>query len=119
MKNNLKIMKCRLQGKVALITGGSGGIGEAVVRLFANHGAKVVISDIADDAGIKLAQSIPPGATYIHCDVTNEKDVRTAVDLAVGKHGNLDIMYNNAGIIHTQRASAAEYEMEEFLRVMN
>ncbi|GLJ33451.1 hypothetical protein SUGI_0673010 [Cryptomeria japonica] len=109
----------RLQGKVALITGGSGGIGEATVRLFSNHGAKVIIADVADDAGVKLAESLSPWAKYIHCDVTKEKDVSAAVDLAIEKHGKLDIMYNNAGVLKVQKGSVAEYDMEEFERVMN
>ncbi|XP_059064132.1 borneol dehydrogenase, mitochondrial-like [Cryptomeria japonica] len=116
---NKNVFKCRLQGKVALITGGSGGIGEATVRLFSNHGAKVIIADVADDAGVKLAESLSPWAKYIHCDVTKEKDVSAAVDLAIEKHGKLDIMYNNAGVLKVQKGSVAEYDMEEFERVMN
>ncbi|GLJ33454.1 hypothetical protein SUGI_0673040 [Cryptomeria japonica] len=108
----------RLEGKVAIITGGSMGIGEAAVRLFANHGAKVIVADIADDAGLKLAESLSPWVTYIHCDVTKEKDVCAAVDLAMEKHGKLDIMYNNAGVTDIQKGSVAEYDMQEFERVM-
>ncbi|GLJ33438.1 hypothetical protein SUGI_0672840 [Cryptomeria japonica] len=63
-----------LEGKVAIITGGSAGTGEATARLFANHGAKVIIVDIADEAGMKLAESLSPWATYIHCDVSKEQD---------------------------------------------
>ncbi|GLJ33458.1 hypothetical protein SUGI_0673100 [Cryptomeria japonica] len=109
----------RLEGKVAVITGGSRGLGEATVRLFVNHGAKVIIADIADDAGMKVAKSLYPWATYIHCDVSKEQDVSAAVDLAIEKHGKLDIMYNNAGISNTQKGSVAEYEMEQFERVLN
>ncbi|GLJ33536.1 hypothetical protein SUGI_0674420 [Cryptomeria japonica] len=64
--------KVILQGRVAIITGGSAGIGEATVRLFANHGAKVIIADIADDADMKVAESLSSSATYIHCDVSKE-----------------------------------------------
>ncbi|GLJ33430.1 hypothetical protein SUGI_0672720 [Cryptomeria japonica] len=109
----------RLQGKVAIITGGSAGIGEATVRLFANHGAKVIIADIADDAGMKVAQSLSPWATYIHCDVSKEQDVSAAVDLALEKHGKLDIMYNNAGVVDNLKLSVAENDMVDFERVMN
>ncbi|XP_057846553.1 short-chain dehydrogenase reductase 2a [Cryptomeria japonica] len=108
----------RLQGKVAIITGGSAGIGEATSRLFANHGAKIIIVDIEDDAGKKVADSLSPWATYIHCDVSKEQDVSAAVDMAMEKHGKLDIMYNNAGTVDNQKLSV-DYDMQEFERVMN
>eukprot|EP00253_Pinus_taeda_P000962 PITA_00962 len=109
----------RLEGKVAIITGGASGIGEAIVRLFTKHGAKVIIADIADDAGGNLAESLSPWATYVHCDVSKEEDISTAVDLAMEKHGQLDIMYNNAGTVEfLVIESVAEYEMEQFERVM-
>ncbi|GLJ33731.1 hypothetical protein SUGI_0678080 [Cryptomeria japonica] len=109
----------RLQGKVAIITGGSGGIGEATARVFANHGAKVIIADFADDAGVKLEQSLYPWATYIHCDVSKEQDVSATVDFAMEKHGKLDIMFNNAGVVGMQKGSVVENDMEDFQRVMN
>ncbi|XP_057846604.1 short-chain dehydrogenase reductase 2a-like [Cryptomeria japonica] len=109
----------RLEGKIVIITGGSAGLGEAAVRLFANHGAKVIIADIADEAGMKVADSLSPLVTYIHCDVTKEKDVCAAVDLTMEKHGKLHIMYNNAGVTNIQKVSVAEYDMGEFERVMN
>ncbi|GLJ33456.1 hypothetical protein SUGI_0673060 [Cryptomeria japonica] len=112
-------VKYRLQGKVAVITGGSGGTGEATVRLFANHGAQVIIADIADDAGMKVAESLSPWSTYIHSDVSKEQYVSADVDLAREKHGKLDIMFNNAGITNKQNGSVAEYDMQEFKRVMN
>jgi NAD(P)-dependent dehydrogenase (short-subunit alcohol dehydrogenase family) len=109
-----------LEGKVALITGGAAGIGEAIVRLFTKHGAKVILADIADEAGRNLAGSLSPPATYVHCDVSKEQDVRAAVDLAMEKHGQLDIMYNNAGTIEFVAVeSVAEDEMEHFDRVMS
>lgn len=109
----------RLEGKVAIITGGAGGLGEATVRLFVENGAKVIIADIADDAGHILAQSLSEWATFIHCDVTKEQDVRAAVDLAIEKHGQLDIMFNNAGIGEDRKGSVAEYDMERFDRTMD
>ncbi|KAH9288873.1 hypothetical protein KI387_032990 [Taxus chinensis] len=110
----------RLHGKVAIITGGAAGIGEATVRLFTKHGAKVIIADIADESGKKVAETLSPWTTYIHCDVSKEQDVSSAVDLAVEMHGHLDIMFNNAGRVESQKKlGAAEYDMEEFERVMN
>jgi NAD(P)-dependent dehydrogenase (short-subunit alcohol dehydrogenase family) len=109
----------RLEGKVAIITGGAMGIGEAIVRLFTKHGAKVIIADFADEAGKNLAEHLSPPATYVHCDVSKEQDIRAVVDLAIEKHGQLDIMYNNAGICDALIQSAAEYDMEQFDRVMS
>ncbi|XP_050231364.1 short-chain dehydrogenase reductase ATA1 [Mercurialis annua] len=86
----------RLSGKVAVITGGARGIGAATAKLFAQNGANVVIADILDDLGHTLADSI--GGKYIHCDVANESDVKSTVDLALSWKGKLDIMFNNAGI---------------------
>ncbi|KAG5083984.1 hypothetical protein JHK82_054151 [Glycine max] len=95
----------RLDGKVALITGGASGIGEATAKLFLRHGAKVVIADIQDNLGHSLCQSLNSSdknnnddISYVHCDVTNDKDVETAVNAAVSRHGKLDILFSNAGI---------------------
>uniref|UniRef100_A0A0D6QSC1 Uncharacterized protein n=1 Tax=Araucaria cunninghamii TaxID=56994 RepID=A0A0D6QSC1_ARACU len=109
----------RLEGKVAIITGGASGIGAATVRLFAKHGAKVIIADIADQVGKKLAESLSPDVTYVHCDVSKEQDVRAVVDLAMQKYGQLDIMFNNAGVSDTYRGSIAEYPMEQFEHVID
>jgi NAD(P)-dependent dehydrogenase (short-subunit alcohol dehydrogenase family) len=91
---------CRLEGKVALITGGASGIGETSARLFVRHGAKVLIADVQDDLGHSVCKDIDDSEiiSYIHCDVTIESDVEKAVDMAVSKYGKLDIMFNNAGI---------------------
>ncbi|GMY18063.1 Short-chain dehydrogenase reductase 2a [Fagus crenata] len=86
----------RLMGKVAVITGGARGIGAATAKLFAQNGAHVVIADILDDLGATLADSIE--GRYIHCDVSKEADVESAIQLALTWKGGLDIMFNNAGI---------------------
>ncbi|XP_060200922.1 short chain aldehyde dehydrogenase 1-like [Lycium barbarum] len=90
----------RLEGKVAIITGGASGIGEATARLFIKHGAKVVIADIQDDLGLSIIKEIgeDDAVSYVHCDVKVEKDVENAVDTAVSKYGKLDIMFSNAGV---------------------
>ncbi|XP_022983062.1 tropinone reductase-like 1 [Cucurbita maxima] len=89
----------RLEGKVAIITGGASGIGASAVRIFHENGAKVVIADIQDEVGQKMADQLGEGVSYIHCDVSKEEDVRNLVDAAVCLHGKLDIMYSNAGVI--------------------
>ncbi|OMO68497.1 Short-chain dehydrogenase/reductase SDR [Corchorus olitorius] len=109
----------RLEGKVAVITGGASGIGESTARLFIQHGAKVVIADIQDDLGHALCQELgDDNITYVHCDVTNDSDVRNAVDLAVSKHGKLDIMFNNAGIGSPDK-SIVSSDDEKFKKVLD
>ncbi len=87
----------RLEGKVAVITGGASGIGEGTVRLFANEGANVVIADIQEARGEKLAEELGTATAFARTDVSQEDDIAAAVDLAVRKWGRLDCMYNNAG----------------------
>jgi NAD(P)-dependent dehydrogenase (short-subunit alcohol dehydrogenase family) len=87
----------RLAGKVALITGGASGIGEATVRLFADEGAAVVVADIQDAAGRALAADLGARAIYVHADVSREADVETAVRETVARFGRLDCLFNNAG----------------------
>ncbi|GKU93770.1 hypothetical protein SLEP1_g7338 [Rubroshorea leprosula] len=90
----------RLEGKVAIITGGASGIGECTARIFTRHGAKVVIADIQDDLAKSVCNDIgPESASFVHCDVTKEGDVKNVVDTTVSKFGKLDIMFNNAGIL--------------------
>ena len=86
----------RLEDKVALITGGSSGIGEATVRLFASEGCRVVIGDIQDERGTILAEEV--GADYAHMDVSSEEEVKKGIEFTVERHGRLDCVFNNAGI---------------------
>ena len=86
----------KLDNKVAIITGGASGIGEATVRLFVKEGAKVIIGDILDDYGSKLAEELGSNAEFVHTDVSEEKEVRALIREAK-KIGRLDIMMNNAG----------------------
>lgn len=87
----------RLAGKVALITGGASGIGEATVRLFVAEGAAVVVADIQDGPGRALATDLGDRGVYVHADVGREADVAAAVREAVARFGRLDCLFNNAG----------------------
>ena len=92
----------RLEGKVALISGGARGQGAVEAQMFAEEGAKVIIGDILDDAGRQTeAQLRELGyeCTYVHLDVTSETDWDAAVQTAVTAYGKLDILLNNAGIL--------------------
>lgn len=107
----------RLEGKVAVVTGGASGIGEGTVRLFASEGAKVVIADIQDTRGEKLAEELGTATTYCHTDVSQEDDVAAAIDLAVRRFGRLDCMYNNAGFAGVS-GPIDELDMSEYDRTM-
>ncbi|GMN39499.1 hypothetical protein TIFTF001_008724 [Ficus carica] len=114
------MQSCRLEGKVALITGGASGIGECTARVFAHHGAKLVIADIQDDLGRSVCQSIDEtNCIYVHCDVTDESQVKNAVDTAVKAYGKLDIMFNNAGTAERGNPRILEYQKTDFERVMS
>ncbi|KAG8099166.1 hypothetical protein GUJ93_ZPchr0013g37753 [Zizania palustris] len=88
----------RLAGKVAVITGSASGIGKATAERFVRNGAKVILADVQEDLGRSIAAELGPDATYTRCDVTDEAQVAAAVDLAVARHGRLDVIFNNAGI---------------------
>ncbi|KAG6678603.1 hypothetical protein I3843_14G087500 [Carya illinoinensis] len=111
----------RLAGKVALITGGASGIGENTAKLFAEHGAKVIIADIHDKLGFSVCQdkSINGAISYVHCDVTSESDVQNAVNTAMSKHGKLDIMFNNAGCPGQNKANILAVEQEGYKRIFD
>ena len=90
-------MADRLDGKVAVVTGGASGIGEGTVQLFAEEGARVLAADILDERGQSVVESIGPSAAYIHTDVSKEADVAGAVAHAVERWGRIDAIFNNAG----------------------
>jgi len=88
----------KLKGKVALITGAAGGIGRATSKLFIEEGAKgVVMADIWDEMGIKIAEELGPNVIYIHTDVSQESDIKKSIELTVERFGRLDIVFSNAG----------------------
>lgn len=89
----------RLDGLVAVITGGASGIGAATAQRFVAEGASVVLADVQVDEGTALAEELGKHAQFVRTDVALEADVEAAVAAAVENYGRLDVMFNNAGII--------------------
>jgi 3alpha(or 20beta)-hydroxysteroid dehydrogenase len=89
----------KLEGKVALITGGARGQGAAEARSFAAEGAQVIITDVLDDDGKQTATDIGSAATFHHHDVTSEAEWTGIVESVLAEHGQLDVLVNNAGIL--------------------
>jgi NAD(P)-dependent dehydrogenase (short-subunit alcohol dehydrogenase family) len=108
-------MAGRLEGKVAVVTGGCSGIGLATVRRFAQEGAKVVIGDLDDSAGEALADEL--GGAYVHCDVAAKDDVDRLFATAKEKFGRLDIAFNNAGISPPEDDSILDTDLDAWRRV--
>jgi NAD(P)-dependent dehydrogenase (short-subunit alcohol dehydrogenase family) len=94
-------MSKRLDGKVAVITGAASGIGAATAKIYAEQGARIVLGDIQDEAGEALAAALGGSSTAIfrHCNVTNEDQVQGLVDAALSEFGQIDVMFNCAGIV--------------------
>lgn len=90
----------RVEGKVAIISGGARGMGAAHARALVAEGGKVVIGDILDDEGKALAEEIGDAARYVHLDVTRPDEWKKAADVAVGEFGRLNVLVNNAGIVN-------------------
>lgn len=88
----------RLDGKVAVITGGASGMGEAAARLFVAEGARVVIGDLQDERAQTVVAGLGGNGVAVHCDVSVAADVERLVQTAVDRYGKLNIMFNNAGI---------------------
>ena len=102
----------RLEGKIALVTGGAGGIGAATLRHMAREGASVVIADIHDEPGEAVARDIildGGNAFYVHLDVSQEQDWVAAIEAAVQRYGGLDVLVNNAGIYLAKGCEEASF----------
>lgn len=107
----------RLQGKVAIITGGARGMGEATSRLFVEEGAKVIIADVLDQEGTKLAGELNGNAIFVHHDVTDEASWNNVIIQAKNKFGPIDVLINNAGILIFR--AIADTEKKDYERVLN
>ena len=110
-------MPGRYEGKVALITGGASGLGEATARLLASEGGKVIIADYGVERGEAAAASIGASAIFAQCDVTNEAAIAAAVDAGIAKWGRLDGAFANAGIVGVV-GPLADTPMDDFDKTM-
>lgn len=106
----------RLAGKVAIVTGGARGMGEATVRQFVGAGAKVVIADILDAEGRALADELGDNVLFQHLDVASEADWQRVVEVAESHFGCLNVLVNNAGILHI--ASLVDTSVDDYMRVV-
>ncbi|RMF79673.1 MAG: glucose 1-dehydrogenase [Chloroflexi bacterium] len=112
----------RLENKVALITGGSSGIGRETAVLFASEGARVVVVDINDEGGNETVDMIVSNngdATYVHADVSKASDCENMVAVAEKAYGKLNVMFNNAGIMHAEDGDALSTEESVWDLTMN
>ena len=107
-----------LTGKVAIVTGGAGGIGRATAELLVAEGASVVVGDVDSDGGQELAREIGEAAAFQRTDVSDADQVQALVDFAVDRFGGLDIMFNNAGIGSPLKRFLPD-DLEDFSRIMN
>jgi NAD(P)-dependent dehydrogenase (short-subunit alcohol dehydrogenase family) len=108
----------RLDGKVALITGAAGGMGLEAAKLFASEGARVVLSDVAEEAGEKAAAEIGDDAAFVRADVSRSADAEAMVRFAVDTFGGLHVLYNNAGVMLADDGGAVETDEEVWDRTI-
>ncbi|WP_067482196.1 glucose 1-dehydrogenase [Actinomadura hibisca] len=107
----------RLDGKVALVTGGARGMGKAHVRRFVDEGARVVFGDVLEEEGAKLAADLGDAARFVRMDVTDPADWERAVTTAVEAFGGLHVLVNNAGIL--RHKTIEEMSLDEFRQVID
>jgi len=106
----------RLAGRTALVTGAGSGFGEGIARRFVEEGARVVIADIDDEAGRRVAEALGESARFAHMDVSRDADMAAGIRAAVDSFGRLDILVNNAGYTH-RNGPMLDVSEEEFDRI--
>ena len=92
-------MSARFEGKVAVVTGAAGGIGEGIARRLVAEGARCVVADLREDRGRAVAESLGSAARFVEVDVSDEAAVAAMIDYAVAQFGRLDCLFNNAGVV--------------------
>ena len=105
----------RLEGRVAVITGAGGGIGRETALLFASEGCRIVAADVQDEPGRETVRQVAAAggkAVYVHADVSKQKDCQAMVAAAEREFGKLDVLFNNAGIMHSADDDAVKTEEE-------
>jgi NAD(P)-dependent dehydrogenase (short-subunit alcohol dehydrogenase family) len=115
-------MTGRLEGKVALITGAGSGMGRAAAELFAGEGARVVVTDVVDDAGnaaVAAVRAASGDATYVRADVSNWSDCVAMVQCATDTYGALHVLYNNAGIFPADDGGVLDTPESTWQKVMD
>ncbi|XP_060607332.1 17-beta-hydroxysteroid dehydrogenase 14-like [Ruditapes philippinarum] len=108
----------RFKDKVAIITGGCSGIGKGCVEVFVENGGTVVVFDINDKVGNTLSIPGPGNVSYIHCDVTNEEEIKKSIDWTVEKHSKIDCLINDVGIHHGNHL-IDELTVDSFRQILN
>src|SRR5690349_4633850 len=108
-------MSSRLDGKVCVITGAGGGMGEEAARVFTAEGARVVVADVDGDAASRVAGEV--GGLAVQVDVSDDASVQAMYRAAAGEYGGLDVLYNNAGISPADDDSVLETSLDAWERV--
>lgn len=111
-------MARELAGKVAIVTGGAAGLGEAVVRRFVHEGARVVIADVDDARGEALVGDLGSDALFLVTDVADTDQIGRAVDIAIERFGGLDVMFNNAGVSGRMFERFLDDDLADFDRIL-
>jgi NAD(P)-dependent dehydrogenase (short-subunit alcohol dehydrogenase family) len=111
----------RLQDKVVIITGAGGGMGRTAALMFAGQGARVVVAEFGEAAGVETVRQVEAAggrATFVKVDVSDETEARAMIDHAVATYGRLDVLYNNAGIMPEADHSVTDTDVAVWDQVM-